>query len=236
MKQLKLRSYNCKDEELPVICRYALSYLQRDLADFFTLSPVFNNDYVQKFAGKIDSVDETVSPKMETGELKKITRRLYDTMDSLLDPIAKIRTYLRLAKDTVGISAKDFGLTLLTQKIAARDAESVQKNLLLVVSYLKKYEEQLTAVGLDRAIIEQFAAAASSITDDNQQQFDIVSKRKAIVQTNLAVLNDLYKQLMDVLDTGKLLYKNTDPLKSKEYVFSSLKKSVRNTGQKRTGK
>ncbi|MDR2026504.1 MAG: hypothetical protein LBQ01_02975 [Prevotellaceae bacterium] len=31
MKELKSRSYNCKDEELPVICRYALSSLKRAL-------------------------------------------------------------------------------------------------------------------------------------------------------------------------------------------------------------
>jgi hypothetical protein len=229
MKTSGIRNYNCKDEELPVICRYALSYLKRDLADFAAFSPVFNDSYVEKFTAKINLADELVLPQIETDELKKITGRLYLTMDSLRDPVAKIRAYLSLTKDTVGVSAKDFGLTLLTQKIASRDAEGVQKNLLLVVSYLKKYEEQLTVAGFDRTITEQLSAAISSIIADNQQQFDIVNKRKAIVQTNLAVLNDLYKQLTDLLNIGKSLYKNTNPLKSKEYVFNSLKKGVRNT-------
>ncbi|MDR2292864.1 MAG: hypothetical protein LBE11_05255 [Prevotellaceae bacterium] len=234
MKALGIRNYNCKDEELSVICRYALSYLKRDLADFAAFSPVFNESYVEKFVEKINFIDELVSPKLETDELKKITARLYSTMDSLLDPVAKIRAYLRLAKGSIGVSAKDFGLTLLTQKIASRDAEGVHQNLLIVVAYLKKYEDALVAVGFDKAIIEQLNSDVSSITDDNQLQFDIVSKRMATVQKNLAVLNDLYSQLTDLLSIGRSMYKTADPQKSKEYVFSSLKKSVRNTKHKKT--
>jgi hypothetical protein len=86
MKTSGIRSYNCKDEELPVICRYALPYLKRDLADFATFSPVFNDDYVEKFTAKINLVDELVLPNIEINELKKITKRLYLTMDSVLDP------------------------------------------------------------------------------------------------------------------------------------------------------
>jgi hypothetical protein len=118
------RNYNCKDEELPVVCRYALSCIRRDLADFAVFSPVFNEDYLNRFQAKINLVDELVSPKIETDELKKITNRLYLT----------------------------------------------------------------------------------------------------IVQNNLKVLNELYGQLIDLLNVGKSLYKNTNPLKAKEYVFSALKK------------
>jgi hypothetical protein len=201
--------------------------LKRDFADFAAFSPVFNQDYLNSFDAKIDLVDELVSPKTETDELKKITKRLYQTMDSLIDPIANIRGYLRLTKDSVGMSAKDFGLTVLTQKIAARDAEGVRQNLLLVGSFLKKYREPLMAVGFNDAIIEQFTTAIASITEDNKLQFEIVSKRKAIVQKNRKMLNDLYQQLTDLLSIGKSLYKKTDPAKAKEYVFQSLMKSVR---------
>jgi hypothetical protein len=221
------RDYNCKDEELSVICRYALSYLRRDLTVFAAFSPVFNEDWLNGFDRKINLVDELVSPKMETDELKKITKRLYQTMDDLRDPIVRIRAYLHLAKDSVPVSAKDFGLTLLNRKITCRDSEGVRQNLLIVNAYLKKYREPLVAVGFNDAVIEQFGVAVTSITNDNQQQFEIVSKRKTVVQNNLKTLNELYAQLVDMLNVGKSLYKNIDPAKAKEYAFSALKKSVR---------
>jgi hypothetical protein len=229
MKTSKVRNYSCKDEELPVICRNALVCVKRDLADFTTFSPIFNADYLRQFGEKIDLVDELVSPKMETDDLKNITRRLYRTMDDLLEPVAKIRGYLLLAKDSVNVSAKDFGLTALRQKISSKDAEGTRQNLLLVVSYLKKYQEQLTAVGLTVNTVEQLESALSAIANDNQLQFEITGKRKDIVQNNLKVLNELYKHLMDILNTGKLLYQTANPSKAKEYSFSILKKSVRQT-------
>jgi hypothetical protein len=227
MKTSVIRNYKCKDEELSVLCRNALSCLKRDLADFSAFSPVFSVDYVNGFEAKINLVDELVLPKTETEELKKITKHLYRTMDDLLDPVTKIRGYLLLAKNSVEMSAKDFGLTVLSRKIANRDAEGVRHNLLLVNAFLEKYREQLTAVGLNNAIVEQLNAAVSSITDDNRKQFDIIGKRKAIVQTNVNVLNDLYAQLMNILNIGRSLYKTTNPSKSGEYTFNALRKSVR---------
>ncbi|MDR1554389.1 MAG: retroviral-like aspartic protease family protein [Prevotellaceae bacterium] len=59
--------------------------------EFTWLGMIFahTHDYLDAFDAKINLVDELVSPKTETDELKKITKGLYLTMDSLLDPIAK---------------------------------------------------------------------------------------------------------------------------------------------------
>jgi hypothetical protein len=221
------RNYSCKDEELTVIGRYVLISFRRDINDFYTFSPVFNQEYGNNFNLKIEQVEELVSPKLETNDLKKITQRLYQTMDNLTDPILKTRSYLNLAKDTIGTSAKDFGLSLLSRKINSKDAEGVHQNLLLVNSYIQKYGDQLKAVGFSDAIAEQFKSAVISVREDNEKQFSITSKRKEIVQNNLKLLNELYTQLMEILNTGKALYKHTNPLKAKEYTFSSLLKSVR---------
>jgi hypothetical protein len=202
--------------------------MRKDMRDFSAYSPIFNEDYARIFAEKIDSVDELLTPKVETDELKKITKRLYRTMDNLVEPITKVRGYLSLAKDSAGVSAKDFGLTSLRQKIVSRDSEGVRQNLLVVNSFLDKYRTQLTAVGLGDDVIRLFNSSVASITGDNQLQFDIISKRKATVQKNLKVLNDLYKQLMDILNIGKSLYQVTDAAKSKEYTFNKLLRSVRN--------
>jgi hypothetical protein len=224
----KGRGYKCKDEELIGICRNVRSVLSRDFTDFSEYSPaIFDAVYLENFGVKIDSVDELMRPKIETDELKKITKRLYKTMDDLVEPLVKIRGYLRLTKNTVGLSAKDFGITLLLQRIKSKDAEGVRQNLLVVTTFLDKYRDALIAVGLNEAIFEQFKAAVTAITDDNNRQFEIISKRKTIVQNNLNVLNDLYSQLSDILNIGKFLYRGKDTLKVKEYTFSFLIKSVR---------
>jgi hypothetical protein len=233
MEGKKDRTYNCKQEELSPIGRIVESILRRDLSVFSVFSPVFNPEYVDTFSEKINLVDELVTPKIETDELKKITKSLYKTMDDLVDPITKIRGYLSLTKDTVGLSAKDFGLTLLRRKIDSKDAEGVQQNLAVVIAFLNKYTEQLTVVGLSNDIIEQFNAALISIAENNKRQFEIVSNRKAVVQNNRNVLNDLNAQISEILNIGKSLFRGKDALKVKEYTFSTLIKSVRHVSTKK---
>ncbi len=76
-------------------------------------------------------------------------------------------------------------------------------------------------------MIATFASAETTIAEYKQQQYQIVSNRKTIVQNNLSTLNDLYDQLSEILKIGKILYKDTDPVKKQEYTFSKLKKKVR---------
>ena len=147
MTTTKQRSYNCKDEELPVICKFAVFSLKRDLADFKAFSPKFNDVYVTGFETKIASVSEVVMPGSETLELKNITARLYATMDGLVDPINRISGYLKLAQPGLKITATDFGLTQLRKGIYAKNAEGVINNLRTVSNNLTKNASLLGCTG-----------------------------------------------------------------------------------------
>ena len=116
------RLYNCKDEELPVICGFAAFSLKRDLADFTSYSPKFTAAYVSDFETQTASVTEVIMPKSETLELKKITSRLYVAMNGLTDPINRVAGYLNMAKDTLPVSEADFGLTLLRKNLRTNNA------------------------------------------------------------------------------------------------------------------
>jgi len=62
---------------------------------------------------------------------------------------------------------------------------------------------------------------------DKQQQIEITSNRRGIVQNNLSLLNELYEQDSEILSVGKILYKATDAAKAADYVFLQLLKKVR---------
>ena len=59
----------------------------------------------------------------------------------------------------------------------------------------------------------------------------MLSNRKYLVQTNQALLNELFDQFNEILSTGKTLYKKVDPAKLKGYTFNELKKRVRKTSK-----
>jgi len=225
------RMYNCKDEELPVICKFSAFSFKRDVTDFTTYSQKFVDPYVIGYDAKIAVVSELVEPKSETVALKTITDRLYNTMNGLIDPINKLTGYIELAEDTIKISPVDFGLSELRKGIIAKDAESVIKSLHTINVNVIKYNDILTQQGFTAELGAKFTAAIVSVADDKQKQYEITSHRKGLVQNNLSLLNDLYKQLKQILRVGKILYRHKDAAKLKDYTFSELKKNVRKTAK-----
>ena len=226
MNAIHLRDYSCKDEELAPICNYAANGLNRDLADFSTFSPNFNNDYLSGFKARILNASDLVEPQSETQELKIITLRFHSTLDGLIDPLNRLTGYINLAKLEQTISLSDFGIKYLRKSIVSGDAEGVIQALHTLNGNIIKYKDLLKAQGMPDDLVARFANAATAVAEDKQKQFSIISNRKHIVQSNLDSLNELYGQLSEILKVGKILYKTADPLKSKEYTFAELKKQV----------
>ena len=193
---------------------------------FTAFSPKFDGTYVAAFEAKNVAVIEVLNPRAETVELKAVTDRLYKTMDALLDPIARVEKYVKIASGEISVSVKDFGLPKLRQKIWARDSEGVLEGLKTVNSYLDTYKSALTAHGLSDELITLFATSATLIRDDNQRQYEIVTARKKLVESNLHLFNELYGMIAEVCDMGKVIYRG-NAASRKEYTFTELRKRVR---------
>ena len=128
--------------------------------------------------------------------------------------------------------AADFRMQLFLgwahgKSIAARDAEAAIDCLHTVNANITKYKSQLTAMGLNEAMIADFADASKAIADDNQLQYTLLKTRKDIVQKNIGMLNSLYAQLTEILRVGKILYSDCNTVKAKQYTFAELKRNVR---------
>jgi hypothetical protein len=231
MGTIKARNYGCKDEELPSVCKFAAFSLNRDLADFTVYSPKFSKEYLAAFETRIAAASEVIEPQSETQELKIITLRFYATIDGLIDPINRLTGYITLSQVECSISLADFGIKYLRKGITARDAEGVIQSLHSIIANIGKYKEALVAQGLTEELIARFADAATSVANDKQKQYEIISSRKHIVNSNLALFNGLFGQLNEILTVGKILYKATDTAKLQEYTFTELKKRVRRTAK-----
>jgi hypothetical protein len=221
------RNYNCKNEELPVICGFVATTLNRDLTDFSTYSPKFNQTYLTSFREKIDESMELVNPKEETAELKAITDRLYTTMNNLADAVNRLEGYVKMAKGQIPITLDGFGFPLLRKKIRNKDAEGILQNLHVVIDNAGKYKQLLEAQGFTDAQLAQMETLKASISADNTLQYEILTRRIELVKTNMEVLNSLFDRLTELCNVGKILYKKTAPEKVQEYTFTYLLKKVR---------
>ena len=93
----------------------------------------------------------------------------------------------------------------------------------------------LAKQGLKDELVDRFTGDAIQIAADKQNQYEMLSNRKNLVQTNHSLLNELFDQLNEILSTGKTLYKKVDLAKQKGYTFNELKKRVRKTSKPDNG-
>ena len=221
------RNFNCKNEELPIICGFSAISLARDLEAFAAYSPQFNSEYVDIYKANIDAAQELVQPKAETVQLKKLNEHIYSTLDSLITDANHVEGYLMLAKKTVPLSAADFGLTQLKKSCSNRDLENVLTQMRTVKGYMIKYGTELATKGLTEAFVEKFAETEAQLAENRKTKYEIVSNRAAIVQNNMGTLNDLYDQFTEICKIGKILFKKTDKAKLNDYTFSYLLRQVR---------
>jgi len=97
MGTIASRAYNCKDEELPVICRFTAFSFEQDLAVFQAYSPIYNPEYLANFKQRIASAEALMSPKSEAVTRKKKSDLLIGTITGLTTPLNHLHGNLNLA-------------------------------------------------------------------------------------------------------------------------------------------
>ncbi|MDR2928149.1 MAG: hypothetical protein LBV41_08130 [Cytophagaceae bacterium] len=224
------RLYKCKNEELPIIAAYVLYGIKRDLSDFQAYSPIFDDKYIVDFNRKIIAANELVNPRVEMEDSKAATERLHIGMDALIVPANRLAGYVEFARKEIQITPTGFGITALKKRIKARDAEGVLQNLRLVNANIQKYKTQLEPYGLTQEMIGLFTKGISIISAENQLQYETTENRRATVQANMNILNDLYLQITVICKTGKILYPN-NVVKLSEYTFIKLMQKVRSASK-----
>jgi hypothetical protein len=227
MSESVMRQYNCKDEELPVICSFALFSFKRDQGVFETYAPRFKKPYDEQFEKLIAALTEMSAPESETQAVKTINEAIHALMNELIGSTNRLSGYIQYAKPRILINDTGFGIKALREGINKKDVEKVLSALHTVKVNIGKHKDVLTEQGLTDALSATFDSAEKAISKGKQDAYAITSKRASIVQDNMAQFNELYKQLKEILRAGKILYKNTDPVRYNEYTFIHLLRGVR---------
>jgi phosphopentomutase len=92
---------------------------------------------------------------------------------------------------------------------------------------IKKYKMDLIAKRLSSVLIAKLSVTRKLLDEDMDKKFALVSRRYAFVQKNRSLLNDLYDQLNEICSVGKILYRQTNKAKLKDYSFTQMMNQVR---------
>jgi len=221
------RIYNCKDEELVPLTKFTLYALSRDLADFTAFSPKFNAAYVANFEAQISKVENLLEPGTEL-----LARTIIHTARLVLISDAnklaqKLDGYLILAKPILSMTKANFSLVSLRKALHNKDIEAIINQLSIVTQNIERFLAELKTVGVTDEYIDDLKRLRTELSSNREKQLEIDSNRKALVQHNITELNGVYEIAQEIFSIGKVLYRNNDKSRCKDYTFSQLMKNVR---------
>ncbi len=226
MPQAKL-NITCRIEELPSIGGFLIASLQTDIDAFSNFSPDFGEDYFAAATEQLLAVTALIQPRTITAELKVITLRMYQNMNDLGPQIDFLQGYI---KRTTGltVAAADFGISAIRQANKNGDVEALIDALSYTLNLATNATNAplLLAKGFTNTRRDALLDIKTQLAADNILQNVKLNERNNLVTGNYAAINNFWKTLMDISDTGKIIFRNSN--KKDDYTVAQLLRRIRN--------
>lgn len=209
-----------------------LAMFTTNQADFGTASPDYDDkDYLKGWQAHQETFAELVPTGVRRASDKDVTKTMAQVAKGLRDPLNFLDLRLTRAAKKGGLtaSAADFGLGKVRSEITTRDMEGLDSALghLLQLVQAPANLAALTAQGHKADDTKAFADARKQLSDFNTAQNTNQNTALELTDENTKAGNALWEYITDVLGTGNLMYKETNPKKAKTFSMATLLKRIR---------
>jgi hypothetical protein len=231
---MKIKKFQCKIEDLPVIAAFLLSNLKKDLNDFVSFSPLFTSDYLAMIEAKINACKELMNSSIITKDLKVVTKQMYDKSKDLRVKLNALEGYFKLGADKLDVMPEDVGLKSVRNEITRCNIEGVVSKMKMIITIVKRNQPVLEAAGLKSLLIGDIENQIGEINALNIKQYELASERNRLTRENIAIFNDLWDSLQPILKAAKAIYRGVDDVRLREYTISRLIRRINAAKRKNT--
>ena len=226
------RLFRCRLEELGPLNDMVQAMFTTNQADFGKASPDYADpDYLKGWNKAQALFGDLVPTGVRRASDKDVTKTMTQVAKSLRDPLNWLNIRLNRAdkKGGLTVGVADFGLGKVRSEITTRDMEGLDGALGHLLQLVQEPANlaALTAQGHTAADTKAFADARKQLSGFNTAQNTNQNAALELTEENTKAGNALWEYVVDVLGTGALMYKETQPKKAKTFSMASLLKRVR---------
>jgi len=222
------RRFTCRIEELHPLAGFLRVSYVRDGTDFRGHSPVYNGQFLIDYDAKMSAVDTLLNPGGILGALKTITIRLYSTMESMRDHLNKVENFISLCRqEDLTLDKNSFGISEVRNEITQGDAEGYDGKMRIFLDNVQANFTALEVKGLTQTRMDDMTTNKASVKEDNKKQNEKLDAVEILAQSNLVPLNDLWDSMVQIMKTGKALYKESDEVRTEDYTMTKLVERIR---------
>ncbi|MBF9222408.1 hypothetical protein [Hymenobacter ruricola] len=226
------RQFRTRLDELGPLDDMVQAMFNTDRADFGKASPDYAAaDYLTDWQARRVAFDKLVPAGARRASSKEVTKTMGQVAKSLRDPLNWLNIRLNRAAKKGGLTAgvEAFGLGKVRSEISTKDMEGLDGALsnLLKLLAAPANQQALAAQGHTAADTKAFADAQQKLSTLNTAQNTDQNATVELTDENIRAGNALWEYIADVLGTGALMYKETNPKKAKTYTVATLLKRMR---------
>lgn len=156
-----------------------------------------------------------------------MTTRLYRRIENSRNLIGKIDYFVKRAKGQLDIQYIDFGFKALRANISSKNVEGILAHMQALLNSVVRNHDVLLGVGYKTDLSDSLETLMTTIRSENQEQNILIDEKEAQTLERNTLLSDLWRYISEVCEAGKLIFKENEPEKIKDYTYSELKKRVR---------
>lgn len=220
-----------KVEEIPVVSGFVYDLMSLHYSDFTDAARLhFTPEYKTGFNGLINQVNTLTGFPVLRAQLKKITADLELKMSSVRPVLKKFEINLRLARKSLTVPFKDFGLTLIRDEISDGNAEGILNGFGILFANIDDNLAALQAKGFSTEQMTDLTSLRDDIRTLNNSQSLKQTEISEVTKANLNKIEELWDITKEVMETGKGLYYFDNPERAKGFTLSVLKSRVNQEG------
>jgi len=218
----------CRAEELPFLADYARDNFIRDKADFVNHSSEYDKNFLLKFDPQLKLVNEVVATSILVAQQKALTQKIGKHYKSARNWVNKVENYAKKAKDALVTSIDNFGFKSLRAEIGVKNDEGTIKKLGELLQHTDANQAALEPKGFTVTVRTSLKTFIDTFEADIKSQTRKIDERKGLVKDNKKEFETLWKMVNDdILGTGKVIYKEVNEEKVKDYTYTLLIKKIR---------
>ena len=210
--------------EIIQISRILHDMFLQDKSDFTGFSTRFGDPFAANFLAAINNGAGLPTVHATNAEVKAVTKRIHLKMNVFRADLTQLSALIGLTTDSLTIAKEDFGIKNVREALVGFKVPEFMSSMHNLMNNVKANLVPLTAVGLPATFVANIETRVMQVSADDVLQRKMVSRRKQDVQDNAIQYGVIQSMMALVMDSGKAIYKVSNPAKAKSYTLTELKR------------
>lgn len=235
--ELPKRQFRCRLEELGPLAQLTFARYQKHRPDFLDASTDFGEAFDTRFKDRLAVFEALVPTRQRQLLARAEAERLNAAARQLRHPLNLLDIQVGAAgrAGTLTVAAADFGIGRVRTEISTRDLEGLDGALGDLIKLAEANLPALRAKGFKDSTLQALKDARKTLTEENVAQDGERLDSVELTEENVRAGNALWELVAEIMRVGRLLYRETNPTRAKNYTLRRLKALMRSANEGGTG-